>query len=313
MIDAFINAIAPIFSVVVIGYILGKKKIFDAEAVNTINRLVFYALLPPFFLGLSGQAPFHDFEPLYLLAYFSVSLLINASVALVSYKLFKRDLRESILLGFMAGFVNHTFFILPVAKVIYGANAILPVTAVIAVDMMIMYGATVIIMDCASKSSTSASRADKVKHIAKTIGTNPHSLSLIAGLVLNIAGVSFDNGLGVFTGFLGSAAAPCSLFALGLFLSGQKLTGNVGLVSFISTMKLLVMPILALISFTMVFKLAPNWEGPGMFVAAGPCGTLPFILAIQYKVRVDTISQVLLITTFACNITLSLVILFQAM
>ncbi len=314
MLSAFINAILPVFSVVIIGYGLGRRGIFDGEAVHTINKLVFYALLPPFFIGLTGQAPFAEFKSVYLLAYFAVSLAINFSVVIAAYKLFGRSFHESILLGFMAGFVNHTFFILPVARVIFGADAVLPVTAVIALDMMFMYGATVVAMDCTRTAAADRSLRGTLLHVGKTVLKNPHSQALSAGVLLNIAGVSFDNGLGVFTSFLGSAAAPCSLFSLGLFLAQQPLCPsreNVGIVTYVSAVKLLLMPVLAFVSLSLVFQLPGNWAGPGLFVAAGPCGSLPFILATQYKVRVDAISQILLFTTFASVFTLTASLMLQ--
>nr|WP_257099033.1 AEC family transporter [Pseudovibrio flavus] len=301
------NAVLPIFGAVLLGFAGGRIGLFSNQEAQTFNRLVFYALLPPFFLYMVGTAPFSSFEPLYVVGYMAVAVLVNLTTFCITRFVFKRPILECVLFGFMAAFTNHTFFVLPIAQVIYGVDAVLPIVAVIATDTMIMYGITVVILDCAS----STSKVNPALKIITCIIKNPHAMSMLAGLGLNLMAVSFDNGLGVFTRFLGDAASPVSLFALGIFLSAQKLTENKMLVTTISCMKLFVLPACAAVMLIGVVGLPPSWTNAGVFAAAGPCGVLPFVLALQYRVNGGIISQVLLVTTFAASITLTTLAVLQ--
>jgi malonate transporter and related proteins len=48
-----------------------------------------------------------------------------------------------------------------------------------------------------------------------------------------------------------------------------------------------------------------NWETMGFLVAAGPCGAMPFVIALQYGVNPSPIAKAVLISTLLSLISLS--------
>jgi predicted permease len=45
---------------------------------------------------------------------------------------------------------------------------------------------------------------------------------------------------------------------------------------------------------------------PAMMVAAAPCGAMSFVLALNYKVRVDAISRAILYSSIGSLVTITL-------
>ena len=113
---------------------------------------------------------------------------------------------------------------------------------------------------------------------------------------------SFD----VFLDFSGAAAAPCALFSMGIILSQPVQPGRASLPVLITAIKLLLHPILAWLLLVTLFDLPWATTTPAMMVAAAPCGAMSFVLALNYKVRVDAISRAILYTSIGSLVTITL-------
>jgi predicted permease len=71
-------------------------------------------------------------------------------------------------------------------------------------------------------------------------------------------------------------------------------------------LKVLVHPLLAWLLFSNAAALAnPAWTSTALLLAAGPCGAMPFVLALQYKVNVTTISRAVGYSTLLSLVTLA--------
>nr|WP_257099034.1 AEC family transporter [Pseudovibrio flavus] len=293
----------PIFCAVLIGYIVGKIKYFDDADARVINKTVFYVLLPPLLFILVAEAPFEQFDYFYVLGYLGAELFVYAATFCLARLVFKRSFTESLLLGMATAFCNHTFVILPIAELLHGADSTLPVISVIVVDNIILLGGTILVLEMTSKKQ----EGNPLVNLAKNFVKNPNIMALVLGTLVNFAGFSLDNGFGVYSRFLGNASAPCSLFALGIVLSQQQLGGERKIMMAITFMKLVFIPVVAWLLFVPVFSLSDFWVPQGVLVAAGPCGVLTFVLGIQYRARVDLLSEVILVTTFLSAFTITIV------
>ena len=54
---------------------------------------------------------------------------------------------------------------------------------------------------------------------------------------------------------------------------------------------------LLFLAFSALVTLAPSREQAVVIVAAGPCGAMPFVIALQYGVRTDVIARAILLST----------------
>jgi predicted permease len=104
--------------------------------------------------------------------------------------------------------------------------------------------------------------------------------------------------------------APGALFALGLSLIDRKLTGNAVEAIWLTTLKIVVNPILTYALVAYVFVLDPLWLQAAVILSAMPIGTNPYIIAQQYNVHVETVSSAVVISTAISGVTVSLLLIW---
>jgi malonate transporter len=301
MIDVFFNAVLPVFAVVAVGFAFGRGGLFDFTAALALNRFVFYAALPLLLFRLIATSPFERYEWLLVLGFLLAELTVYALGYVVARRIFGRSWSESLLLGMSAAFANQVFFVLPIARQLYGDAGAVPVVAVSTFDVIVLLAGTIILLDANREQARSVS----LSRIARVFTRNPPIIGIGAGVFASVAGLPVVGGVDFFARFVGETAAPCSLFALGLILAVQRDEDSIAVPVAISGLKLLAMPIVAWVLVSVVFRVSPDWSSPAMLVAAGPAGAMPFVLALQYRVPVAAIARTILISTLGSLVTVT--------
>ena len=301
MISAFLNPIFPVFAIMLVGIIFARAGLFDRDAAQAINRFVFYAAVPSLLILLLSQADLGTVDLRFLGLYFLAEVTLFVGGAVILHLLFKCGLAESILLGMASCFVNHVFFILPIATILYGQQSVAPISAIIVMDTTIIFGGAIVGLEIASHRSES--RFEVLRSFLK----NPVLLSIAAGLAINGMGIRLHEGIITFTDFVGSAAAPAALFSLGIILAQRRLLTLDYVAIMVTLLKVIGHPLVAWALFSSFMILDPIVRDPILLVAAGPCGAMPFVLAMQYKVRTESIGLAIIYSTVASLATLSLI------
>ena len=127
------------------------------------------------------------------------------------------------------------------------------------------------------------------------VATNPVLLAILLGLFVNLLGFTVPAPVLTASEFAGAAAAPLTLFALGVILSGQSLLPTPTVLG-ITALKLVGFPLLVAGSLALVGTTGP-WRDLFVLNAAGPSGAMAFALALLYGVRTDTIAPVVIWTS----------------
>ena len=298
--QVFLNPVLPIFAILGVGMLFTQRGIFDASAASSLNRFVFYIGAPALLFSLLTNASLAEFEWQVLLLYFSSEILIYAAGTALARYVFQREWREAMLLGMTACFVNHVFFVLPMARVLYGEAASAPIAAIIVVDTVIIFALTIVALELSVPGAKSGRKvlALLVKH--------PMLQAIAAGLLVNLAEIPLHDGINTFTHFVGSAASPIALFALGIILTATASRSFDKMALSVVGLKVIVHPLLAWLMFSGAAALAnPAWTSTALLVSAGPCGLMPFVLAVQYKVNVATIARAVGYSTVISLVTLA--------
>ncbi len=301
MIDVFFDAVLPVFAVVAVGFAFGRGGLFDFPAALALNRFVFYAALPLLLFRLIATSPFERFEWLLVLGFLLAELIVYALGFVVARYIFGRSWSESLLLGMSVAFANQVFFVLPIARQLYGDAGAVPVVAVSTFDVVVLLVGTIIILD-ANREQT---RGVSPSRLARLFARNPPIIGISAGVIASLVGLPVTNGLDFFARFVGETAAPCSLFALGLIFAVQRDEESIAVPVAMSGLKLLGMPIVAWVLVSAVFQVSPEWSKPAMLVAAGPAGAMPFVLALQYEIPVTAIARTILVSTLGSLVTVT--------
>ncbi len=301
MIDVFFNAVLPVFAVVAVGFAFGRAGIFNFQSALAINQFVFFAALPLLLFRLIATSPFEQYQWSLVVAFLLTESIVYVVGFFVARRVFGRSWSESLLLGMSVAFANQVFFILPIARQLYGDAGALPVVAISTFDVIVLLTGTIIILDMNREQTRSIS----LSRVVRVFTRNPPIIGIGVGVIASLAGLPVVNGLDFFARFVGETAAPCSLFALGLILASQHDEGSIAVPAAISGLKLVLVPIVAWVLISAVFDVSPEWANPAMLVAAGPAGAMPFVLALQYEVPVATIARTILISTVGSLVTVT--------
>jgi predicted permease len=297
-VDAFTTAILPVFAVPAIGYAMGRSGAFDRAGAEAVNRFVFLLAVPAVTFLLLVTADVSAFEWGAVLTYLGCELGIYAAAALVARFALGIGPRESLLLGMTCCFTNTLFFVLPIATTLYGAEAALPVVAVITVDSVLVFTGTVVVMDIVSH------RQGGLVKVLSMLARNPLVVALALGTAITAAKIPLHDGLITFVRFLGGSAAPASLFALGVIMSAVPLARFGGASMGAALVKVAVMPLIVLAALGMA-EPGGAWRDTLVLIAAGPCGAMSFVVALRYGVATDRIAAAIVISTVISTITLA--------
>lgn len=297
------DPILPIFVALMVGYGMRHLGFFDVDAAQSINRFVFYLAMPGLIFNLVAHIPFGGIDWATMGVYIGSEALVYGGVAWCARQFFKCPLGESILLGMAAGFVNHLMFVLPIAQGLHGPIAAQPIAAIVFIDVVV-FALTVFVMDLLKASEGNSQQRYHPGHVLKMLARNP--MVLACGLGGGAAALFAQVPSGVFTyaKFAGAAAAPAALFALGVILADRPVRPVGGAAWFAIGVKLIIHPALFMGLAGMV-SMDANWETMGFLVAAGPCGAMPFVIALQYGVNPAAIAKAVLISTLLSLLSLS--------
>ena len=297
MFHVLTHQILPVFSMLALGFLLGILGKVSREEAAAVNRVAFLVLQPalifPMINGLDWSA--FRFDAIALYAACQVLLFVLAfGVARI---LLHRDTVEAWLLAMATIFDNTLLYIGPMSFLIYGESAALPITAIVAWDTVVSFSFFIVTTDLLVNRGAAPTRT------LKRLATNPVLIAIALGLVGNALALTTPAPLMTAMDFAGAGAAPLTLFALGVILSGQNLAPTPTVVV-ISALKLLGLPALVWAALHLGER-PEDWNVLLLLCAAGPSGAMAFALAMLHGVRTDQIAPVIIWTSVLSLISLA--------
>ena len=191
-------------------------------------------------------------------------------------------------------------FVLPIAEVLFGEKYVKPIISIITMDGLILFAGTIILLDFLSTKDLTF--ADTFKNII----LNPPLIAVVVGLVFGLSNFKIPVGIEVFLNAVAVSASPVLLFALGIILSRPYKGASTALPLTMAFIKLIIHPVFAGFIFITALALPTELRNPAVMTAAAPCGLMSFMLALNYKVKVDIIAKAILISSVGSTITISL-------
>ncbi|WP_417211299.1 AEC family transporter [Antarctobacter sp.] len=297
MLQILTHDILPVFSMLALGFLLGRFGKVSREEAGAVNRVAFLILQPALIFPLISALDWSAFRFEALAAYAGAQVILFALAFATCRLLFRRELLEAWLLAMAVIFVNTLLYIWPISFLIYGEAAALPVTAIVAWDSAISFAFFIVSTDLMANRGAGPGPA------LKRIASNPVLIAIALGMAVNLLGLTLPEPLLTAMGFAGAGAAPLTLFALGVILSSHALTPS-PVIATIAALKLLAFP--ALVAGA-VWMVAPptDWQTLFTLTAAGPSGAMAFALALLYRVRTDAIAPVIIWTSLLSLLSLA--------
>ena len=297
MFEILSHDILPVFSMMVLGFILGRIKIVSKSEATTLNRIAFLVLQPALIFPLINGVDFNEFYFDAIFLYGLAQAVVFLFTLILGILIFKCSLIESWLLAMATVFVNSLLYIWPISSLIYGNEGNMPITAIVAWDASFTFAFFIITTDLLANK-----RVSMIGTLGRLI-RNPVLIFILLGLLTNLLGIAAPESILVAFKFAGAGAAPLTLFALGVILSGHPIwpTKKITVVSII---KLFGLP-LTVSLFLTLGEQPILWNDLLLLNSAGPAGAMAFALAMLYKVKTDTIAPVIIWTSLLTLISLA--------
>ena len=289
--------ILPVFSIMVLGFVLGRMKFVSNGEATTLNRVAFLILQPALIFPLVNSVDLSAFYLDAILIYAVAQAIVFTCALAVGLFIFKCTLIEAWLLAMTTVFVNSLLYIWPISSLIYGEDGNLPIVAAVVWDATVTFAFFIITTDLLANKGQSI-----VQSIMRLV-KNPVLITIALGLGTNIFGINAVEPILIACKFAGAGAAPLTLFALGVILSGQRLAPTKK-VTVIVAMKLFLLPFVVAV-FLQWGGRPTLWNELLLLNAAGPSGAMAFALALLYKVRTDTIAPVIIWTSVLTLVSLA--------
>lgn len=227
------QAILPIFGLIVLGYLLGRRGWLAGEAAAGLANITFKLFMPAvLFAGIARAQLSDGMSPMLLLAYFGPVLTVFGLVSLVAHRLLGRASP----LGLTAAYSNNVLVGIPLVTTLLGASSLVYVFAILVFHSLILFSLQSFYSAFGSGQKVSGTAL--LKNLA-----NPLIVGLALGALLNVSGLNLPHPIWRIADWLAEAALPCALIVLGISLSRYRLRPSAAALS-LTAVKLGVFPLL---------------------------------------------------------------------
>ncbi len=297
MLDVLTHDILPVFWILALGFLLGRFGAVARAEAAALNRIAFLVMQPALILTLVSSIDVAAIRVDGIGLYALCQLGLFGATFAICRTVLGRETIEAWLLAMCTVFVNTLLYVGPIATLIYGEAAALPITSIVAWDATVTFAFFIVTTDLM------ANRQASIGQSLRRVLSNPVLIAILIGLLVNAAGMALPEPVSTGLGFAGAAAAPLTLLALGVILSGHALRPS-RTIAVVSGLKLLVFP--ALVWAALHVGTRPdNWNTLLVLGAAGPSGAMAFALAMLHGVRTDQIAPVVIWTSVLSLVSLA--------
>ena len=307
--DILIDIILPIFGTVFMAYFAVRFRLFPEQAIDGLSKFVFNFAIPPMlFHTMSRQILPDPIEWAFLFSFFGAGYVVWILGILVSLWWFRRDFAHASLAGMTGAFGNTVLLGIPLILNTFGDAGSLPVFLIIAFHSWQWFAVVTILVEAGRGRGRALIGIPWT--ILKSLAKNPILIGLMLGLTWNIFSLPLPQPLTDITGFLGQAALPCAVFAMGASLARYRISGAIREALAGSILKLIAFPAITYLIATNIFVIDPLWRDVAVIMAALPVGVNVYLFADRYDAGAPAAATSMLLSTFLSFATIGLLLYF---
>lgn len=305
--DSVLDSILPTFTIVLIGWLMAKLRLFRQIGVDGVAHYVFGVAVPLLLFRYTSRATIPAEIPWgFLLSYYLGALAAFVIGMLAAGGIFHNGLSHQGVFGGAASYSNTVLMGIPVVLGILGDSATVPLFILIGVHGLIMVPLVVTVISIGRRQGGTAGKVAK-----ETVGElvhNPFIVALVAGALYGLYGPPLPGPIDNVIGTLADTAGPMALFALGGVLAQYPVTGGLKEAFVVSVVKLVLHPAIVWVLATQIFAVQESWVWVAVLLAAMPAGINVFVLAHRYEVASGGIGMSVVLSTALALGTLAAVI-----
>jgi predicted permease len=307
-VSALHDSVVPLFAVIFLGFFAGRANFLGEAGVRGLGAFVFNFAIPPHVFRLMAETELDRItEWGFLGGYFLAQTLVFLTGATIGRAVFGMRTAEMTIQAFGSAFSNGVMLALPLLLWLYGDAGGVPALLIITLDVIVFSSVTVLLE--LSRRGDGGAGPRVVAQAARSVLVNPIIMATVLGILYSLSGLALPQVVDQTLSFLGQAAAPSALFALGASLSLRRIGGSLGPAAAMVAAKLILHPILAWLAFAWLLELDPLWVSAGVIFAACPVGLNVYVFAQHYEVAIETASSAILISTGLAMLTITALLL----
>jgi malonate transporter and related proteins len=288
--------VLPVFLVIGAGYLATRGGLFRQSAVDGL--MVFtqnFAVPCLLFRGVANLDLAAVFDGRLLLSFYTGAMTSFVLGILGARLFFRRRPGQAVAVGFCALFSNTVLLGLPIMERAYGANALAPNFAIIAIHAPFGYFVGIMTMEFARADGRTL--AATLRAVANAMFRNALMIGLALGFAVNLTGLALPAPLWVAVDMMADAALPVALFGLGGILTRYAIRASLGEASMVAVLSLILHPTIAFLLAHHVFDLPAEFVRSAVVMAAMAPGVNVYVFASLYnRAQAQAASSVLLST-----------------
>jgi predicted permease len=301
----------PLFILILAGYLSAWRKLIARPGIKGLNDFVFYFALPLMLFHNMATAPVQqEFDGRFVLAYSAVAVGLHLTGMAVARWVFSCRLGEQAVLGMGTSFGNTVFIAMPISIEMFGTEAVLPISLLVAIENGILMPFTVALLEI------SGSRSDDLWRVPvsalNAILRNPIVMAVLLGGAAALLGIRLPALLEGLVLLVRGATVPCALFALGATLAGLPIAERLRETSLMVLIKLFAYPAVVFGAMALLPGLNPAWRAIAVITAAMPMGANVYLVAARYDTYVARASTGVMLSTLISVVTVSLLVVVLA-
>tara|TARA_S200000501_G_scaffold190210_1_gene179032 strand:- start:21065 stop:21997 length:933 start_codon:yes stop_codon:yes gene_type:complete len=299
--------LARVFVFIIIGYLLGKSKIYNKERGKLLQDICFNILLPLIVIpSIWSSELSHANNFLLLTCFFMSGLFIFTSSFFLGHHLFKFRYNECSVYGFSACYGNLVGLGIPLAFSVLGEQEIKQYFYLAGFHGFLHIPYSTLLVEISSRKEE-----NKIKIIFNSVVSlfkNSLFLSLSVGLLLNISNISYPELMEEANELLSLIFVPLMLIIIGASLSTFYLSRYRKELITLIILKNLMHPISGFIIAKYIFSFDNSLIFIITLASSLPSGIQTHYFSARYDVLSDLSSANILFSTFISIFTISIVV-----
>jgi malonate transporter len=312
-IGGLVGALLPVFFVMVLGYMAGKRNTFDADQAAGLSRLALgFALPASLFVSMADirKDLLLQQGPLVL-----ALLLAHVGLFLVSWLLLRRieSLRgaPSIIFALLMSTSATPVFGIAVLQPLLGDTSTGTVGLVaLAINLVMPMAIILLEIESASASGSKASRRIQVETGLKIGLQSPLLWAPVLGILLVVAGIHLPKEIASALEMIGSATSGVAVFTVGLTLAAHAF--HLSKTVILGTLARITIQTAVLFALLHVLHVKGPFAREALVCCSFPLATAVVLFAAKYKAMAAESASMLLLSTLSLVLTVPITLALNA-
>ena len=290
--------ILSLFLIMIVGYVLRKRNVFDEASNVRFTRLIIYVSLPSQIIKAfaSNQGIVSDREVLLMFGISALTYLLYAIIGALFIMIFKVPADKKGTYLFMMMFGNVGFMGFPLTEALLGEEAL-----IYAVIFNVIFNLLVYSVGISMISKTEGEFEFPIKKLL-----NMPLISAVISIVLYFCKIQLPEVAIQSLDYMGNVTTPVAMLILGSTIAGMawKELFDEWRIYIFTAFKLFVIPVIVIGILRFVPNINPLIHGSLILLSATPVATNTTMLAIEYGGDMRLASKGIFFTTLLCMLTI---------